>query len=48
MLRDPPEDGAGRFDVGPGIEERVEDLDVVAAGGPMQPGPRCGGAASGR
>ncbi|MFL5902395.1 MAG: hypothetical protein ACJ76Q_01080 [Solirubrobacteraceae bacterium] len=48
MLRDPPEDGAGRFDVGPGIEERVEDLDVVAAGDPIQPGPRCGGAASGR
>jgi hypothetical protein len=36
--RPPAQNGAGRFDVGAGIEERVEDLDVVAAGVPMQRG----------
>ena len=47
MLRDPAEDGAGRLDVGAGTEERVEDLDVVAAGGPMQRGHRVGAGEAG-
>ncbi len=32
------DDGTGGFDVGSGVQQRVESFDVVAAGGPMKRG----------